>query len=321
MAQVTKDLVAAGWRVEAEGKLIRPAGEFKLALATGIDWFELEGGIDYGDQRVSLPELLAAARRGESMIELGDGSMGMLPEEWLKKYGMLADLATDATTAASASASAGRHARRAPGGPAGDPGRRRLREGPAEPPAVRGDRGARLAAGLPRRASPLSARGAGLARLPPAVRVRRHPGRRHGPGQDDPGPGAPAAAAGPPPGQGPVAGRRPPLAGLQLGPGGRQVHPAAPRARLHRPRPPRPARDVPRLRSDHHHLRHRAYRYRRADASSSSTTRSSTKPRRSRTPRASRPRPPGCCAAATSWRSAARRSRTTWASSGRSSSS
>ena len=26
------------------------------------------------------------------MIELGDGSMGMLPEEWLKRYGMLADL-------------------------------------------------------------------------------------------------------------------------------------------------------------------------------------------------------------------------------------
>ncbi len=94
MAQVSKDLVLAGWRVEAEGKLIRPAGEFKLALATGIDWFELDGGIDYGDQRVSLPELLAAARRGDSMIELGDGSMGMLPEEWLKKYGILADLAT-----------------------------------------------------------------------------------------------------------------------------------------------------------------------------------------------------------------------------------
>jgi superfamily II DNA or RNA helicase len=96
MAQVSKELVVAGWRVEAEGKLIRPAGEFKMALATGIDWFELEGGIQYGDQKVNLPDLLAAARRGESMIELGDGSMGMLPEEWLKKYGMLADLATTA---------------------------------------------------------------------------------------------------------------------------------------------------------------------------------------------------------------------------------
>jgi hypothetical protein len=94
MAQVTKELVVAGWRVEAEGKLIRPAGEFKLAVSTGIDWFELEGGLAYGDQHISLPELLAAARRGESMIELGDGSMGMLPEEWLKKCGMLADLAT-----------------------------------------------------------------------------------------------------------------------------------------------------------------------------------------------------------------------------------
>ncbi len=94
MAQVSKDLVLAGWRVEAEGKLIRPAGEFKLALSTGIDWFELEGGVDYGGQRVSLPELLAAAKRGDPMITLGDGSMGMLPEEWLKKYGMLGDLAT-----------------------------------------------------------------------------------------------------------------------------------------------------------------------------------------------------------------------------------
>ena len=94
MGPVTKDLVLAGWRVEAEGKLIRPAGEFKLALSTGIDWFDLDGGIDYGGQSVNLPDLLAAARRGETMIELGDGSMGMLPEEWLKKYGMLADLGT-----------------------------------------------------------------------------------------------------------------------------------------------------------------------------------------------------------------------------------
>src|SRR5207249_7760414 len=38
------------------------------------------------------PELLAAARQGETMVALGDGSMGMLPEDWLKKYGVLAEL-------------------------------------------------------------------------------------------------------------------------------------------------------------------------------------------------------------------------------------
>ena len=92
--QVTKELVGAGWRVEAEGKLIRPAGEFKLAVTTGIDWFELGGQVDFGGQAVELPDLLAAARRGETMVTLGDGSMGMLPEDWLRKYGMLADLGT-----------------------------------------------------------------------------------------------------------------------------------------------------------------------------------------------------------------------------------
>jgi len=93
--QVSRELVQAGWRVEAEGKLIRPAGEFKLAVTTGIDWFELDGHVDYGGASVPLPELLAAARRGESTITLSDGSVGMLPEEWLKKYGILVDLGTE----------------------------------------------------------------------------------------------------------------------------------------------------------------------------------------------------------------------------------
>ena len=92
LAQATRDLVQAGWLVEAEGKLIRPAGEFKLSVSTGIDWFELDGRVDFGGQGVPLPEVIAAARRGETMLALGDGSMGMMPEDWLKKYGAIAEL-------------------------------------------------------------------------------------------------------------------------------------------------------------------------------------------------------------------------------------
>jgi superfamily II DNA or RNA helicase len=90
----TRDLVLESWRVEAEGILYRTAGEFKLNVSTGIDWFELSGQVDFGSQKLTLPEVLAAARRGETMIALDDGSMGMLPEDWLKKYGLLADLGT-----------------------------------------------------------------------------------------------------------------------------------------------------------------------------------------------------------------------------------
>ncbi|HWE35162.1 MAG TPA: SNF2-related protein [Isosphaeraceae bacterium] len=95
LAQATRELVLAGWLVEAEGKLIRPPGEFRLAVTTGIDWFELDGQVNFGGgQEIPLPELLAAARRGDEMVTLGDGSMGMLPDDWLKRYGLLAGLGT-----------------------------------------------------------------------------------------------------------------------------------------------------------------------------------------------------------------------------------
>jgi superfamily II DNA or RNA helicase len=94
MTPVSLELVAAGWRVEAEGKLIRPAGEFKLSVSSGIDWFELDGRVNFGDQSLSLPDVLAAAKRGDDMIQLGDGSMGVLPEAWIKQYGMIAEMGT-----------------------------------------------------------------------------------------------------------------------------------------------------------------------------------------------------------------------------------
>ncbi len=87
-------LTTAGWEVEAEGKLLRRAGEFKLSVSSGVDWFELDAQVDFGGESVGLPELLAAARRGEQYVRLGDGTHGMLPEEWLKRYAPLAEMGT-----------------------------------------------------------------------------------------------------------------------------------------------------------------------------------------------------------------------------------
>jgi superfamily II DNA or RNA helicase len=96
LPRVVQTLLAEGWHVEAEGKVYRPPGEFKMEVRSGIDWFELDGGVSFGDQTVPLPELLAALERGADSVKLGDGSYGMLPEEWLKKYAPLAGLGTKA---------------------------------------------------------------------------------------------------------------------------------------------------------------------------------------------------------------------------------
>ncbi|HTL51881.1 MAG TPA: DEAD/DEAH box helicase, partial [Planctomycetota bacterium] len=87
-------LVTRGWKVEAEGKLFRSTGKFKIEVKSGIDWFELHGTMDFDGASVSLPALLAAARKGEDTILLDDGSLGMLPADWLKKWGLLSGAGT-----------------------------------------------------------------------------------------------------------------------------------------------------------------------------------------------------------------------------------
>src|SRR5205085_8029116 len=56
------------------------------------DWFELRGEVDYGETSAKLPALLAALRRGENMVRLDDGTYGLLPEEWLQRFGLLSNL-------------------------------------------------------------------------------------------------------------------------------------------------------------------------------------------------------------------------------------
>ena len=97
LPRAVKALLGEGWRVEAEGKLYRNPGSMSFAVSSGIDWFELHGKVEFGEGLdASLPALLSAMKRGESIVRLGDGSFGLLPEDWLKKYGGLASLGESA---------------------------------------------------------------------------------------------------------------------------------------------------------------------------------------------------------------------------------
>ncbi len=85
LPRVVEALVQAGWKVEAEEGVYRRAGRFKISVSSGIDWFDLDGGVEFDGQFVPWPRLLRALREGKKFIPLGDGSQGVLPEEWLKR--------------------------------------------------------------------------------------------------------------------------------------------------------------------------------------------------------------------------------------------
>jgi superfamily II DNA or RNA helicase len=86
---VVRELVLEGWRVEGEGLRYRRPGHWQFQVSSGIDWFGLRGSIDFEGVSLSLPSLLASLRRGENLVVLDDGSLGILPEDWLARWRLL----------------------------------------------------------------------------------------------------------------------------------------------------------------------------------------------------------------------------------------
>ncbi|HVD91630.1 MAG TPA: DEAD/DEAH box helicase [Vicinamibacterales bacterium] len=88
---VVRELVSEGWRVEAEGRAFRSVESMRSDVRSGIDWFELHGSVDFGEnQVVPLPRLLDAFRHGRTTLTLDDGTTGIVPEEWLRSWAGIA---------------------------------------------------------------------------------------------------------------------------------------------------------------------------------------------------------------------------------------
>lgn len=61
----------------------------QLRASSGTDWFDVEIEVAFGDQRAKLTDIRKAIVKRQNFIKLSDGTLGMLPEEWLKKYSSL----------------------------------------------------------------------------------------------------------------------------------------------------------------------------------------------------------------------------------------
>jgi non-specific serine/threonine protein kinase len=92
-------LTAAGFEIygdkESLGKVNPHTPTIRLNITSGIDWFELDAMVQYGDQEVKLREIRKALRRGDKYIKLADGSIGKIPEHWLERYKHLFNMAEE----------------------------------------------------------------------------------------------------------------------------------------------------------------------------------------------------------------------------------
>jgi SNF2 family DNA or RNA helicase len=54
-------------------------------IASGIDWFEVDVDLSFGDEKVEYKKWIEAIKNNENYVKLGDGTMGLLPDEWFNK--------------------------------------------------------------------------------------------------------------------------------------------------------------------------------------------------------------------------------------------
>jgi superfamily II DNA or RNA helicase len=60
-----------------------------IHVSSGLDWFDAKVEIEFGEQRVGIADIKKALASKQSFVQLGDGTLGILPDEWLKKYSLL----------------------------------------------------------------------------------------------------------------------------------------------------------------------------------------------------------------------------------------
>ena len=90
-------LAEAGFEVYGEEELTsarvnRSRPTISFAVSSGIDWFDVQAVVHFGELEVSLQELRRALHRRERYVKLADGTIGALPEDWLARYRRLLDL-------------------------------------------------------------------------------------------------------------------------------------------------------------------------------------------------------------------------------------
>jgi non-specific serine/threonine protein kinase len=61
----------------------------KIYISSHTDWFDAKVEIHFGEQKVTVADVKKALANKQQFVPLNDGTLGILPEEWIKKYSLL----------------------------------------------------------------------------------------------------------------------------------------------------------------------------------------------------------------------------------------
>lgn len=72
---------------ELKGNRINPhKAKITLNVTSGIDWFNTDINVMFGKRRATLKQLHKSVRNKSKYVQLDDGTLGLLPAEWIEKF-------------------------------------------------------------------------------------------------------------------------------------------------------------------------------------------------------------------------------------------
>lgn len=61
----------------------------KIFISSETDWFDAKVEIDFGGQKITVADVKNALANKQQFVPLADGTLGILPEDWIRKYSLL----------------------------------------------------------------------------------------------------------------------------------------------------------------------------------------------------------------------------------------
>ena len=75
-----------GFKELTNNKLNEHRAKIDIKVLSGLDWFETAAEVSFGAQKISLKYLHQSIRNKSKFVQLGDGSLGILPDEWIERF-------------------------------------------------------------------------------------------------------------------------------------------------------------------------------------------------------------------------------------------
>ncbi|WP_339924512.1 SNF2-related protein [uncultured Cyclobacterium sp.] len=63
--------------------------KISMEFGSSQDWFEVNAQVVFGNNKVKLKDIKKAFEKNNNFVELADGTLGILPEDWVKKFNRL----------------------------------------------------------------------------------------------------------------------------------------------------------------------------------------------------------------------------------------